>query len=283
MEVIIDPAAGFCTGVKRTIRLAEQALSQNEKLYAPGELIHNRSETDRLEGLGLITADHSILDRRADDTSAEKLLIRAHGEPPITFRRAETSGWPVIDGTCPVVRRSQKLAQKYSEKGYQVLVVGKPHHPEVLGILGYCSQQAAAVLREADLNNIDLSDNIFVLAQTTIEEKTYRHILEALEERGVSFETQNTVCRFIARRDRQIAKFAQEFNVVVMVGGRHSSNTRLLFEVCREQNRRSFWIEEPGEIDAGWFDAADRIGITGSASTPPWLMEQVQQHIQKLS
>lgn len=280
MKVLIDPRAGFCGGVKRTIEMAEEILQKQHRLLALGELIHNRSETQRLARKGLQVIDTSVLSKPSKIKGAP-VLIRAHGEPPETYEQARKQGIELIDGTCPIVIRSQQIAREYYRKGYQIVIVGKPHHPEVIGIAGYCDHNVKVVLTEADLEQVETGRKTFVLAQTTISREIFRKLIDAMRKRGVDLIYKDTVCRFISGREQQVRAFASRCDVVLMVGGKHSSNTRVLFENCRQANPRSHWIEEPKEIQPSWFKADDLVGITGSASTPDWLMEQTKQYIEE--
>ena len=280
MKVTIDPRAGFCGGVKRVIRMAETHLQNKTPIVALGEIIHNHSESRRLEALGLQVKDHSVLTESGKIPAQASLLIRAHGEPPATFKTAEKLGLRVIDGTCPIVIHSQKLAEKYYRQGYQVVIIGKKGHAEVEGIAGYCNGKAVVVSSEEDLEKVNPRRKTFVLVQTTFSEKKFQHMTDLLQQRGIDLTVRNTICSFISGRDRQMSAFARQYDVVVMVGGRHSSNTRVLFEICRERNNRSYWVEKPAELEPHWFTPRDRVGITGGASTPQWLMEQVKQKIE---
>ncbi|MEJ2636408.1 MAG: 4-hydroxy-3-methylbut-2-enyl diphosphate reductase [Calditrichia bacterium] len=281
MKILIDEKAGFCKGVERVIKMAERRFTAKKPVYALGELIHNHEETRRLYEKGLRVVNDSVFAHPESLGNGRQLLIRAHGEPPATFENARTAGIELIDGTCPVVARSQKLAREYHEKGYQVIIVGKEHHPEVIGIAGHCEGDCAVVLRDEDLRKIDLSRRIFVLAQTTISGTIFRQIIQKMETMGLDMTVKNTICRFISGRDRQIQEFARNCDIIIMVGGKHSSNTRVLFRVCRDNNARSFWVENAGELDRDWFSNGDVVGITGSASTPRWLMEDIGQAIEK--
>ncbi len=282
MKIIIDPRAGFCPGVKRVISLAEEELSRQKKLFALGEIIHNRSETGRLERLGLQIVDHALLQEAPPRDVPVEVLIRAHGEPPQTYQLAEQTHWRIVDGTCPIVKRSQRMAEKYARQGYEVLVVGKKQHPEVVGILGFCHGRGRAVLTEDDLHELDPGKKYFVLAQTTIAETVFRNIVRRLQEKRFDIIVRDTICGFVRGRDRQVVEFARQCDAVLVVGGKHSSNTRVLYQICWENNPRTFWIEEPGEIDPTWFKESDTVGITGGASTPQWLLEEVRKRLETI-
>ncbi len=275
MRIVIDEKAGPCGGVKRVIKLAEQKLNAGEKVASRGEVIHNSIEIARLEKLGLKTAaEHSV--KHTDQSGqVHKLLIRAHGATPDVFAQAENEDVEVIDGTCPVVTRSQKLARKYFEQGYQVVVVGKPKHPEVIAIVGHCDNQAAVVHQETDIPKLDAGRPTFVLAQTTIDEDYFNTMLAAIEQHVRVVEQRNTICAFVSNRKDQLRAFAAECDVILLVGGKNSSNTRVMFDDCRLVNPRSYWIETAADIDPTWLKESDTVGISGSASTPGWLLERI--------
>jgi len=275
MRIVIDEKAGPCGGVRRVIKLAEKNLAAGVKVASRGAVIHNNIEIERLERLGLKTADHHTLQPSAGDEQGYKLLIRAHGVGPEVFRQAEKNRVEVIDGTCPVVTRSQKIARKYYQQGYQVVVVGKPKHPEVISIVGHCDNKATVVHIAEDIDRLDPDQPTFVLAQTTIADDSFAEMLSAIEKRVKTVEQRNTICTFVSRREEQLQQFARECDVVLFVGGKNSSNTRVMFNVCRSVNPRSYWIETGGDINPTWLKETDTVGISGSASTPDWLLEQI--------
>lgn len=279
MRILIDKKAGPCGGVKRVIKLAEQNLATGEKVASRGEVIHNNREVARLEKLGLkIVAKDAI--RPVDDQGQDyKLLIRAHGAAPGVFRLADDEGVDVIDGTCPVVTRSQKLARKYHEQGYQVVVVGKPKHPEVIAIVGHCDNRAQVVHNVSDIKRLDTELPTFVLAQTTIDENYFNEMLAAIKNHLRLVEHRNTICAFVSNRKRQLRTFAAACDVVLLVGGKNSSNTRVMFADCRSVNPRSYWIETAEDIKQTWLKVTDTVGISGSASTPGWLLERIASEL----
>lgn len=282
MKVLIDPRAGFCGGVKRVVRMAEQHMSETgEPLVSLGDVIHNEVEIGRLGNLGLSSADHDLLDGKI--TKNRKVLIRAHGEPPETFERAAREGVELIDGTCPVVTRSQNIARAHYLNGEQVAICGKPYHPETIGILGHCDHQAFVVYDRADVDKLDPHKKTFVLAQTTVSSSWFDERIQWIRERcaGAEVKVENTLCRFVVGRDRDLVKFAKDVDVVIMVGGTKSSNTRVLYQVCRNVNSRSFLVVTEKDIDLNWFKPNDTVGITGSASTPHWLLQRVKAFVEE--
>jgi 4-hydroxy-3-methylbut-2-enyl diphosphate reductase len=274
-RIIIDENAGPCGGVKRVIHLAEKNLAAGFQTSSLGAVIHNNAEIDRLSALGLETVDDFEFTRTEGGGGKKKMLIRAHGEAPAVLERARQLGIDIVDGTCPVVTRSQKYARKYHEEGYQVVVIGKPKHAEVIGILGHCDNQAKVVHDEADVEQLDPDRPAYVLAQTTISDEMWNSLLAAIRRRVHDVTSRNTICGFVSDRETELRSFAAECDVMLFVGGFNSSNTKVMYDVCREVNARAYWIETADQIESSWFDSAETVGISGSASTPQWLLERI--------
>ena len=283
LKIIIDDKAGPCGGVKRVIRLTEDNLAAGFQTASLGHVIHNDIEIARLKELGMSEADHTILacDDDPPDTAGKRLVIRAHGEPPETFAKAQEMGLEVVDGTCPVVTRSQKYAQKYYEQGYQVVIVGKPKHAEVIGIIGYCNNEAMVVHDEADVLQLDRNRPTYVIAQTTISDEMWHSMLAAIQRRCHDVTVRNTICSFVADRENELRVFAKSVDAVIFVGGKNSSNTMVMHEVCLSVNPRSYWVETAHEVEAEWLEGIESVGISGSASTPQWLLEAVGNALAK--
>lgn len=283
MEVIIDDNSGFCFGVVRAIGEAESALERVGEVYSLGDIVHNRVEVQRLEQLGLHTISHEDMPRLEGRT----LLIRAHGEPPRTYRMAEELGITVIDATCPVVARLQRRLReaydKMQEVGGSVVLLGKRGHAEVIGLTGQADDDVVVVENEADLNNVDFTRPIYFLSQTTQSIALFNQLAEEIKVRakGVTVNIDDTICRRVAGREALLADFSRSVDVVIFVSGRKSSNGRVLYEVCRGANPRSYNVEESSEIDWSWLEGAERVGICGATSTPRWLMEQVAEAIKR--
>ncbi|MCX7834627.1 MAG: 4-hydroxy-3-methylbut-2-enyl diphosphate reductase [bacterium] len=275
-KIEIDGRAGFCGGVKRVIRLAEQNLSQGKTVKSLGDLIHNDPEINRLKQQGLQIVEHNVLEQKVED--GDVLLIRAHGEPPITFEMAAEREISLIDGTCPVVTKSQKIAREAYLRGEQVVIVGKKFHAEVKGIIGHCDGKAQAIMSEEDLKDLRLDPNlpVFILAQTTISPQDFQKGVEWIRNLGFQVRVHDTLCRFVTGRDKDLQEFSAAYDVILVVGGHKSSNTKYLHSVCKSINPNSYHIEDETEIDFHWFDGIHSIGITGSASTPPWMLEQIK-------
>lgn len=285
MYVEIDGNSGFCFGVVRAISKAEAALNElGGEVYSLGDIVHNRMEVQRLENLGLRTVTH-------EDMTALRgrdLFIRAHGEPPSTFARAAELGIRVIDATCPVVAQLQRKVVAAHEQmkavGGQVVILGKNGHAEVVGLTGQVAGPTVVVEREEDLSLIDFTRPIFFLSQTTQSVAMFWHLVERMKEllgdEGM-LTVDDTICRRVSNRERALGEFAGRFDVVIFVCGRKSSNGKVLFDVCRAANARSYNIEEESELRPEWFDGCASVGICGATSTPVWLMDRVADAVRR--
>ena len=283
MRVVIDDNSGFCFGVVRAIGDAESALQSRDIVYCLGDIVHNRVEVQRLENMGLRTISHDDI----DSLKGETLLIRAHGEPPRTYERAKALGIDIVDATCPVVARLQRCVRdayaQMAEVNGRVVLLGKRGHAEVIGLTGQADDDVVVVENEADLNNVDFTRPIYFLSQTTQSIALFNQLAEEIKARakGVTVNIDDTICRRVAGREALLADFSRSVDVVIFVSGRKSSNGRVLYEVCRGANPRSYNVEESSEIDWSWLEGAERVGICGATSTPRWLMEQVAEAIKR--
>lgn len=275
--------------MKLAIRKAEAELGQANHLSSLGSLLHNELEMKRLEksGLELVKIDE------VKNLGGKKVLFRAHGEPPETFKLAEDNEVEIIDTTCGVVRRLQQQVNKAAEEmeklNGQILIYGKAGHPEVIGLLGYSKGRGVLISSLDDLGKIDLSRPVRLFSQTTMDGDDYLAIanriqseMQALQEKP-DFEKHDTICRHVSNRIPLIEKFASEVELLIFVSGKESSNGKKLFNVCSKVNTASYFISGPNELKSEWFANKQEIGISGAASTPQWLMEEVAQKIREIS
>ena len=286
MLIEIDDKSGFCFGVVRAITEAESALSDGGEVSSLGDIVHNRMEVQRLEAVGLKTVTHSDL----PTLGGKRLFIRAHGEPPRTYRTARELGIEIIDATCPVVARLQRrVVEAYEEmapRGGQVVILGKRGHAEVVGLTGQVEDRAIVVERKEDLEQIDFTRPVFFLSQTTQSIALFEQLGDEILRRHASpdeVRIVDTICRQVSGREQHLEGFAARCDVVIFGCGRKSSNGKVLFEVCRRTNPRTYNIEEAGELDPAWLEGVSTVGICGATSTPKWLMEQVRDRIIELT
>ena len=284
MHVEIDQNSGFCFGVVRAISKAESALQElGGEVYSLGDIVHNRMEVQRLESLGLRTVTHDDMPQLC----GRDLFIRAHGEPPTTFQRAASLGIRIIDATCPVVAQLQRKVVAAYEKmltvGGQVVILGKRGHAEVVGLSGQVDDKVIVVEREEDLSQVDFTRPIFFLSQTTQSVALFWQLAEAMKSRledESMLTVDDTICRRVSNREKALSEFARRFDVVIFVCGKKSSNGKVLFDVCRRANSRSYNVEEESELQPQWFEGCQSVGICGATSTPTWLMKRVAEAIE---
>ncbi len=279
-HIEIDEGSGFCFGVTTAIRKAEEELRSGEPLHCLGDIVHNGRECDRLRELGLQMIDHATFSK----LKGEKVLLRAHGEPPETYALAKRNGIEIIDATCPVVLRLQRrIKQVYTENpDSQIVIYGKAGHAEVLGLVGQTEGHAIVVESVEEAANLDFRHDISLFSQTTKPLEGFRAIVEYITSHIIppaTFRYYDTICRQVANRLPDIRTFAARHDVIVFVCGLKSSNGRVLYEACRRENPRSYMVDSPENIRREWFEAATSVGICGATSTPKWLMEQCKAEI----
>jgi len=281
--VEIDHKSGFCFGVQNAIAKAEETLDQGGILYSLGHIVHNESEVERLNDLGLKTISHEEFFGLANCT----VLIRAHGEPPATYEFAKQNNITLIDATCPVVLKLQQRVKKAAEimqsEDGQVIIFGHLGHAEVNGLVGQTGNKALVVDHPDDIQNIDLSRPVVLFSQTTKAVADFRKLTENLKSQSQTgrVEAHDTICRQVSNRVPHLSEFALKYNVVVFVGGKSSSNAQVLYNVCKERNPESYFVTSPNDLNAEWFSEAKSVGVCGATSTPQWLMEKVADRIKQ--
>lgn len=287
MEINIDKKSGFCFGVVYAIQKAEEILKKEGRLYCLGDIVHNNVEVNRLKEMGLVTIDHQQLENLHDC----KVLIRAHGEPPETYKTILENNIELVDASCPVVLRLQNKIKDGSDeilkKDGQVIIYGKKGHAEVNGLVGQTGGKAIVIEGESDLAKIDFSKPINLFSQTTKSITGFQKIRKIIEEKAAQDETlditaNDTVCRQVASRGDYLPGFAQDHDIIIFVSGKKSSNGKMLFEVCKKENARSYFISDVEEVQNEWFKTDDSVGICGATSTPMWLMDKIGEHIKTI-
>jgi (E)-4-hydroxy-3-methyl-but-2-enyl pyrophosphate reductase len=278
MQVLLAEEYGFCFGVERAVEMVEGALSEGATVRTLGPLIHNTQEIQRLEGEGVRT-----INAPAEVTEGETAVIRAHGVTPEVQRELESRAERVIDATCPFVTKVQKLAERAAKEGRDVVVVGSPDHPEMIGVKGYAPDRAYVVRDAGEVASLPPLHAPLVVSQTTLKLSTFLEAAEAVRAKSDSEpQVVNTICS--ATRDRQDAAraLAGHVDAFYVIGGKHSSNSLKLLSVCKEQCEKSFLIETTEEINAEDLRGAQRVGVTAGASTPDWLIEQVVSRLREI-
>ena len=306
LTVDIDPSSGFCAGVIKAISTAEQYLREHKPsadefapvLYSLGAIVHNDEELARLGAMGLRRIDRlaDLFSGRpivasesatADPAPVTPVLIRAHGEPPQTYREAAKAGIPLIDCTCPVVIRLQNSIreawQRLEPRKGTLLIFGKKGHAEVLGLLGQTDGKALIVENAEQLDALELpvEGEVEIFSQTTKSPVEYEAVCQKLRERvGESRLTvHDTICKQVSSRHKSLADFAISHDIIIFVSGKSSSNGKVLFDLCRSCNPRSYALSSGSGLQAKWFREGDRVGVCGATSTPKWLLESIKNEI----
>lgn len=276
MENRIAAASGFCSGVKRAILLAEATLGK-EPLYALGPLVHNPQEMERLMRLGLsVVSDISLV----PDGAA--ILIRAHGVSPSVHAIAAAKQLKVFDATCPHVDKLQKKAADFADRGYQLLIVGDRNHPEVRAVLAWAGEQAIVVTGPEEIAALSLADRVAIVAQTTTKIDVWNAVLQELGSRVTNLEIGYTICNATKTRQQAAQELAKQVDIMVVVGGHNSANTRNLVQLCSEIGKPTHHVETAADLDSAWFPAEALVGITAGASTPDWIIKEVVTTVENM-
>ena len=280
IQVEIDSGSGFCFGVTTAIKKAEEELAAGKKMYCLGDIVHNGMEVERLTAMGMTTINHEQL-RELHDV---KVLLRAHGEPPETYELARRNNIEIIDATCPVVLQLQNRIKKQFDANpdAQIVIFGKNGHAEVLGLVGQTRSQAIVIEHFDEVPKLDFSRDIYLYSQTTKSLDEFHRIIEYIQSHispTAVFRSFDTICRQVANRMPNIARFATQHDVIIFVSGRKSSNGKVLYNECKAVTPNSYHVENAEEINLDWFANAKPVGICGATSTPKWLMEECRDHI----
>jgi 4-hydroxy-3-methylbut-2-enyl diphosphate reductase len=291
MKIEIEPRSGFCFGVENAIKIAENALREGETVFCLGSIVHNEQEVSRLKDLGLVTIDH---DRFASLKNC-KVLIRAHGEPPSTYKLAAQNNIDIIEATCPIVSKLQGRMRnewiKSKESGAQIVLFGKESHAEVKGLMGQTDNNSILLRDLNDIDRIDFTRPVVIFSQTTLSSVKYDEIISIIKtryrEKGFNssdmLKVNNSICGQVSNREPSLIEFSRLHDIIIFVSGKESSNGRMLFEVCQSVNNNSHFISGPDEIDPSWLKGVESAGISGATSTPKWLINEVSLKIKELS
>ncbi len=276
---IIDvDEAGFCFGVRRALQLAREATEAHREVACLGPLIHNRQVVENLEERGM----HVVDDITAVSTGTAA-LVRAHGAGPRVYEMAEERGVELIDATCPFVRRVQQAAARFAEDRYQVIVLGEREHPEAQAIVAHAGGRAIIVEDASELDEIEISDRIAVVCQTTQRMDKLQELVSSLLPRISELRVANTICDATSKRQKASIQVAEQADLMIVVGGYHSANTNRLAQICRATGTRTEHIETAEEIDPAWLGGVEVVGITAGASTPPEATDAVRLRIEELA
>lgn len=283
ISIEIDARSGFCYGVVNAIKKAELEMQKEAKapLYCLGDIVHNTREVDRLQDLGLRTIDYS----QFEHLEGQKVLFRAHGEPPSTYWIAQQKGITIVDATCPVVLQLQRRVRRCYLEGKpsnaQIVIFGKKGHAEVNGLVGQTNNEAIVIQSLEELDVLDYSRPIYLHSQTTMPLDVFEQIIKEIKRRmhkDVYFYYADTICRQVALRIPHIKEFAKRHNCIFFIAGKKSSNGKVLFEECKAVNEKTFFLSDKEDLQERMLPSAiddESIGICGATSTPMWQMEEL--------
>ncbi len=289
MKIEIDAHSGFCFGVERAVKMAEEALLQPGEMYCLGEIVHNQHETNRLKELGLRQATHSDFGSLA----GKRVLFRAHGEPPESYAAIRQCEIKLVDATCPVVRKLHQRVKKAFEENasVQIVIFGKPDHPEMVGLLGQTGNKAIVVNGDfSGFEKIDFSKKIILFSQTTQSLEGFHELVALIKKQisqnklnpGQMIVVNDTICRQVSRRGPALKVFAAGHDVIIFVSGSGSSNGRYLSGLCKAENKNTYMVSDPSQLRKEWFEGAKSAGISGATSTPHWQLKNMAEAIHTL-
>lgn len=273
MKIILAEHSGFCFGVKKAIKTVlnriEDEVQSSGRIYTCGPLIHNASVTDDLAKRGV-----NIISSPEEASSGDTIIIRSHGESKSFYKRAEELDLNVVDATCPFVARIHELVSDAYKSGKNIVIAGDHNHPEVVGINGWCENSAQIFMSGAEAEKFD-KDSAFLVAQTTLTEKIFSDVTASLEKQGVKLEIQNTICNATSERQRSASRLAETVDAMVIIGGKNSSNTQKLYEICKKKQKNSFSVEDIEDLPLKELRKCNIIGVAAGASTPERVIKEV--------
>ena len=282
MKVLLAQSAGFCFGVKRALDTVEREIEKADgrPIYTYGPIIHNEIVVDDLKARGVRVMDENCdLDRLEKGT----VIIRSHGVSSRVMEELREDGFDVVDATCPFVLKIHRVVNEYAKKGYHIIITGNREHPEVEGFIGWIPGDDYEVIgsrEEAEAIDLPLDRKICLVSQTTFNYKKFEELVEIIENKGYSIFCLNTICSATAERQNEAAAVADKVDVMIVIGGKHSSNSQKLYEICKEINPRTFFIQSRDDLDLSVIESIDSVGITAGASTPQKIIQEVQETCQ---
>lgn len=278
MKATVAPGAGFCFGVRRALKIAFDAARKGDgPVVTLGPIIHNPQVVSKLEDEGL-----SVVTGMAGLIAGATLVVRSHGLGRAVLEEAAARGLRIVDATCPFVKEAQERAAQLEREGYTVVVVGEERHPEVLSITGSLDRPSVVVDGPRGLEGVSPASRVGIVCQTTQPLEHLKTVIERLLDTAEEIKVFNTICRATSERQRDALDLARRVDVMVVVGGRDSANTRRLWELCREAGRDAYHIETADELEPAWFEGKEEVGVTGGASTPQWIIDEVVRAVESM-
>ncbi len=279
VQVTVAKTAGFCFGVERAVQFAEEMVrGQDAPVYSFGPVVHNESVVQELESKGLrVIRDETEL----SELPAGKILIRAHGISKSLEERLKAGSFEIIDATCPFVKKIHRTVEKASLEGQNILIVGDPNHPEVQGIVGWCSGPCFVIQDESEIPGIPFEkrDPMTVVVQTTFQVKKFQIILEILLGLEYNATIASTICSATRERQEEAERLASVSDAMIVIGSASSSNSQKLYEICKKQCDLTYFIQSAEDVESRWFRNVKCVGITAGASTPRKIIEEVQNYV----
>jgi 4-hydroxy-3-methylbut-2-enyl diphosphate reductase len=267
---------GFCFGVAITVKKAEETVDAHESVTTLGHVVHNPQMVEQLEKRGLQNA-HSV-----DEVESGTLFVRAHGLPVDVYEKAKAKGLTIVDATCPMVTKIHVEAERLKDDGYKIIVIGDPEHPEVKGTLSHVPG-AWCITKPEDVETLPRSSRVGVVVQSTWSGTGFAEIIRRLSQKYHEVRAVNTICTDTHNRQSEVQTLAKEVEIMVVVGGKHSANTKHLADLAEQNGAKAYHIEDASELEAGWFDGIKVAGLMSGASTPGWLVDQVEAKMEELS
>ena len=285
MNITVAKSAGFCFGVKRAVnKVYEQADIKKGPIYTYGPIIHNEEVVKDLEEKGVKVLDN--LETLTDAQKQEKgtVIIRSHGVSKEVYEKLEHAGFEIEDATCPFVLKIHQIVEEFSNDGYEIVIIGSSLHPEVEGIRGWCDPKHTTVIadyEEAQNYKPKSGKKVCIVAQTTFNYKKFQELVEIIREKGYirDIRVLNTICNATEERQNEAAKLAETSDIMIVIGGRSSSNTQKLYEICKEECANTYYIQTAADLKLSETGHIDNVGITAGASTPKKIIEEVQKYV----
>ena len=278
MEIILADKSGFCFGVKRAVDTVYEEIKNNRKVYTYGPIIHNEEVVDDLNKKG-VEVLHNI--EELNNITEGTIIIRSHGVSKEVYDIIKNKGLKLVDATCPYVLKIHKVVKRHIEDGREIIIIGDKSHPEVQGIKGWCDNQATVIETTCEANDYHASDGtrLCIVSQTTFNYKKFKELVEIISKKGYDIIVVNTICNATEERQTEAGELARQSDAMIVIGGKHSSNTQKLYEICKKECEDTYYIQTLSDLDLELFKSFRSVGITAGASTPNNIIKEVQRHV----
>ena len=279
MNVILAKSAGFCFGVKRAVDTVYEEIKKGQAIYTFGPIIHNEEVVRDLEEKGVVVVND--LDELKDKPIGT-VIIRAHGVEKGVYEEIAKLGFSMIDATCPFVLKIHRLVERYSSEDCQIVIVGNEAHPEVKGIKSWSSAESTTVIankEDAEKFEADKGKKVCIVSQTTFNYNKFQELVEIINKKGYDIIVLNTICNATEERQTEAKEISKQVDAMIVIGGRNSSNTQKLFEICKNECKNTYYIQTVKDLEPAGFESVDNVGITAGASTPNNIIEEVQKNV----